>query len=277
MLTFRAKKSILIINPSILVGIKNKGSDKMSDMLLNIKDVSASVEGKVILSDLDLKVKKGEIHVIMGPNGAGKSTLANVVMGHPKYKLDKGSIEFNGEFIEGLKVDERARKGIFLSFQNPEEVNGVTVENFLRAAVTAKDGKAPKILAFNKSVKNKMEELKMDQELSRRYLNVGFSGGEKKKNEILQLLTLQPKLAILDETDSGLDVDAVKIVSGGVNLFAKEDNAVIIITHNKRILENIKVDYVHVLVNGKIVKTGPASLADEIESNGYTDFQVAQE
>ncbi|HIT90593.1 MAG TPA: Fe-S cluster assembly ATPase SufC, partial [Candidatus Merdenecus merdavium] len=203
----------------------------MSDMLLNIKDVSASVEGKVILSDLDLKVKKGEIHVIMGPNGAGKSTLANVVMGHPKYKLDKGSIEFNGEFIEGLKVDERARKGIFLSFQNPEEVNGVTVENFLRAAVTAKDGKAPKILAFNKSVKNKMEELKMDQELSRRYLNVGFSGGEKKKNEILQLLTLQPKLAILDETDSGLDVDAVKIVSGGVNLFAKEDNAVIIITH----------------------------------------------
>ncbi|WP_315166841.1 Fe-S cluster assembly ATPase SufC [Metaclostridioides mangenotii] len=244
----------------------------MNRRLLNIDNVYASIEGKSILNGLNIQVNKGEIHVIMGPNGAGKSTLANVLMGHPKYKLDSGCILFDGESIDELKVDERAKKGIFLSFQNPEEVNGVTVENFLRTAVTSQKGKAPKILAFNKDLKKQMEELKMNQELSKRYLNVGFSGGEKKKNEILQLLTLQPKLAILDETDSGLDVDALKVVSNGVNLYANSDNGVIIITHNKRILENIKVDYVHVLKAGKIVATGPKSLADEIETNGYEKF-----
>ncbi|WP_051599235.1 Fe-S cluster assembly ATPase SufC [Metaclostridioides mangenotii] len=244
----------------------------MNRRLLNIDNVYASIEGKCILNGLNIQVNKGEIHVIMGPNGAGKSTLANVLMGHPKYKLESGSILFDGESIDELKVDERAKKGIFLSFQNPEEVNGVTVENFLRTAVTSQKGRAPKILAFNKDLKKQMEELKMNQELSKRYLNVGFSGGEKKKNEILQLLTLQPKLAILDETDSGLDVDAMKVVSNGVNLYANTDNGVIIITHNKRILENIKVDYVHVLKAGKIVATGPKSLADEIETNGYEKF-----
>jgi Fe-S cluster assembly ATP-binding protein len=245
----------------------------MEHVMLNIEGVEASVEGKKILKDLNLKVNKGEIHVIMGPNGAGKSTLANILMGHPKYVLENGNIELEGESIIDLKVDERARKGMFLSFQSPEEVSGVTVENFLRVAVTARDGKAPKILAFNKSIKKQMETLKMDQDLAKRYLNVGFSGGEKKKDEILQLLTLQPKLAILDETDSGLDVDAIKIVSNGVNLYANSDNAVIMITHNKRILENIKVDYVHVLIDGRITTTGPATLADEIEANGYDSFR----
>lgn len=244
----------------------------MDNKLLNIENVYASIDGKSILNGMNLDVNKGEIHVIMGPNGAGKSTLANVLMGHPKYTLDKGNIVFEGESITNLKVDERAKKGLFLSFQNPEEVNGVTVENFIRAAVTSQSEKAPKVLAFNKEIKKKMEELKMNKELSKRYLNVGFSGGEKKKNEILQLLTLNPKLAILDETDSGLDVDAMKIVSSGVNLYANSNNAVIIITHNKRILENIDVDYVHVLKAGKIVKTGPKSLADEIEINGYDAY-----
>lgn len=248
----------------------------MERILLDIKSIRASVEGKEILKDLNLQVHPGEVHVIMGPNGAGKSTLANVLMGHPKYTLEQGTITFDGEEINDWKVDERARNGMFLSFQSPEEVNGVTVENFIRAAVTAKEGKAPKILAFNKALKNQMESLKMNKELAHRYLNVGFSGGEKKKDEILQLLTLNPKLAILDETDSGLDVDAIRIVSEGVNLYANENNAVIMITHNKRILENIHVDYVHVLVDGQIVQTGDASLADEIEKNGYDHFKKAK-
>ncbi|MBU5308540.1 Fe-S cluster assembly ATPase SufC [Clostridioides mangenotii] len=249
----------------------------MNNRLLDIDDVYASIEGKCILNGLNIQVNKGEIHVIMGPNGAGKSTLANVLMGHPKYKLDSGNIIFEGESIAELKVNERAKKGLFLSFQNPEEVNGVTVENFLRAAVTSQRDKAPKVIAFNKAITKQMEELKMNQELSKRYLNVGFSGGEKKKNEILQLLTLQPKLAILDETDSGLDVDAMKIVSNGVNLYANSDNAVIIITHNKRILENIKVDYVHVLKEGRIVASGPKSLVNEIENNGYGAFSESSD
>lgn len=246
----------------------------MKNKLLIIENLKASVEGKEILKGLNLEVKKGEIHIIMGPNGAGKSTLASVLMGHPKYSLDAGEIIFDNEVINDLKADERARKGMFLSFQYPEEVSGVTVENFLRAAVTAKEGTAPKVLAFKKELEAKMKELKVDPTSSQRYLNVGFSGGEKKKNEILQLSVLNPKLAILDETDSGLDIDAMKVLADGVNSFANEDNAIIIITHNNRILENIKVDYVHVLVDGKIVKTGTYELADEIENLGYSNYKT---
>lgn len=245
----------------------------MSDVLLNIDGLKTAVEGKEILKGLNLKIKKGEIHVIMGPNGAGKSTLANTLMAHPKYKQVEGEVTFEGEDITELKTDERAKKGLFLSFQHPEEVPGITVENFIRSAKTAKDGQLLKFLKFDKDLKNNMKELKMDNEYAKRYLNVGFSGGEKKKNEILQMLMLNPKLAILDETDSGLDVDAIRIVSQGIKMFANEENGVLIITHNTKILENLKADYVHVLVNGRIVKTGDATLAKEIEENGYEAFK----
>ncbi len=246
----------------------------MKDSLLNINELKTSVEGKEILKGLNLNINKGEVHVIMGPNGAGKSTLANTLMAHPKYERVSGDITFEGEDITELKTDERAKKGLFLSFQSPEEVPGITVENFIRSAKIAKEGQLIKYLKFDKDLKNNMKDLKMDQEYSKRYLNVGFSGGEKKKNEILQMLMLNPKLAILDETDSGLDVDAIRVVSQGISMFTNEENAVLIITHNNKLLENLKPDYVHVLINGKIVKTGDASLADEIQRNGYEAFKV---
>ena len=246
----------------------------MKEILLNINGLETAVEGKEILKGLDLKINKGEVHVIMGPNGAGKSTLANALMAHPKYERVSGEITFEGEDITGLKTDERAKKGLFLSFQTPEEVPGITVENFIRSAKIAKEGQLIKYLKFDKDLKNNMKELKMNPEYAKRYLNVGFSGGKKKKNEILQMLMLNPKLAILDETDSGLDVDAVRIVSEGIKMFANEENGVLIITHNNKILEGLNPDYVHVLVNGKIVKTGDASLADEIQKNGYEAFKA---
>ena len=246
----------------------------MKDNLLNINELKTSVEGKEILKGLNLKINKGEVHVIMGPNGAGKSTLANTLMAHPKYERVSGDITFEGEDITELKTDERAKKGLFLSFQSPEEVPGITVENFIRSAKIAKEGQLIKFLKFDKDLKNNMKDLKMDQEYAKRYLNIGFSGGEKKKNEILQMLMLIPKLAILDETDSGLDVDAIRVVSQGIKMFTNEENAVLIITHNNKLLENLEADYVHILINGKIVKTGDASLADEIQENGYKDFKV---
>ncbi|MBE6054461.1 MAG: Fe-S cluster assembly ATPase SufC [Clostridium sartagoforme] len=246
----------------------------MNDILLDINGLKTTVEGKEILKGLNLKINKGEIHVIMGPNGAGKSTLANTLMAHPKYERVDGEISFEGEDITELKTDERAKKGLFLSFQNPEEIPGITVENFIRSAKIAKEGQLIKYLKFDKDLKNNMNDLKMDQQYAKRYLNVGFSGGEKKKNEILQMLMLNPKLAILDETDSGLDVDAIKVVSQGINMYSNEDNGVLIITHNTKLLENLKPDYVHVLINGKIVKTGEASLADEIQKNGYEAFKT---
>ena len=246
----------------------------MKDILLNIEGLKTSVEGKEILKGLNLNINKGEIHVIMGPNGAGKSTLANVLMAHPKYERLDGEINFEGEDITELKTDERAKKGLFLSFQSPEEVPGITVENFIRSAKIAQDGQLIKFLKFDKDLKNNMKDLKMNPDYAKRYLNVGFSGGEKKKNEILQMLMLNPKLAILDETDSGLDVDAIKIVSEGIKMFTNENNGVLIITHNTKILENLKADYVHVLVDGKIVKTGDASLANEIQENGYEAFKA---
>ena len=241
--------------------------------LLNIKDLYVNAGEKQILKGLNLQINKGEVHVIMGPNGAGKSTLANIILNNPQYKIIKGEIDFNGENINDLKTDERAKKGIFMSFQTPEEVPGISVTNFLKAAKTSVTGEPVRIFAFKKELEENMKKLDMNPVYSTRDLNVGFSGGEKKKDEILQMLTLNPKLAILDETDSGLDVDAIRTVSKGIQMYHNEENSVMIITHNTRILENLKVDYVHILVNGKIVKTGDASLAKEIEENGYEKYK----
>ena len=242
----------------------------MKENLLDIKGLHASVEGKEILKGLSLTVGKGEVHVILGPNGSGKSTLMNVIMGHPKYEVTAGSIAFEGEDITQLKTFERARKGLFLSFQTPEEIPGISVENMIRTAKQAVSGERVKLLPFRRKLKAMMEELKIKPEYADRYLNVGFSGGEKKRNEILQLLMLEPKLALLDETDSGLDVDAVQIVSEGVAKFHNEDNSCLIITHNTRILEKLTVDRVHVLMNGTIVEEGGAELIEEINRRGFT-------
>ena len=242
----------------------------MKENLLDIKGLHAGVEGKEILKGLSLTVGKGEVHVILGPNGSGKSTLMNVIMGHPKYEVTAGSIAFEGEDITQLKTFERARKGLFLSFQTPEEIPGISVENMIRTAKQAVSGERVKLLPFRRKLKEMMEELKIKPEYADRYLNVGFSGGEKKRNEILQLLMLEPKLALLDETDSGLDVDAVQIVSEGVAKFHNEDNSCLIITHNTRILEKLTVDRVHVLMNGTIVEEGGAELIDDINRRGFT-------
>ena len=241
----------------------------MENSLLAINNLYVNADTKEILKGINLKIHKGEIHVIMGPNGSGKTTTANAILNNPAYKKTQGNIMFEGEDITNLKTDEIARKGIFMSFQLPEEIPGITVNNFLKYAKNKITGKPVKIFSFKDEVKKYMQELKMNTEYAERSLNVGFSGGEKKKNEILQMLVLNPKLAILDETDSGLDVDAIKTVSKGIEMFKNENNAVLIITHNTKILHNLKVDYVHVLVNGKIVKTGTGKLAKEIEENGY--------
>ena len=243
------------------------------EKLLEIKNIHASADGKEILKGLNLTINKGEVHVIMGPNGAGKSTLMNVVMGHPKYKVTDGDIFFEGEKITDLKTDERARKGIFMSFQEPEEVSGITVEGLLRSARTSITGKPLKLIAFRRELKEKMALLNMDESYAERYLNVGFSGGEKKKNEIVQMLMINPKLAILDETDSGLDVDAVKVVANGINKYRNNDNSILIITHNSKLLEYLKPDFVHILLDGKIVKNGEKELIDEVNKNGFVQFR----
>ena len=244
----------------------------MAEKLLEIRDLHAGVEGKEILKGLDLSINKGEVHVILGPNGSGKSTLMNIIMGHPKYEVTAGSMRFAAADLQAMKTFERARAGIFLSFQTPEEIPGITVENMLRTAKQAMTGAPVKILAFRKKLKAMMAELRMDPAYAERYMNVGFSGGEKKRNEILQLLMLEPKLALLDETDSGLDVDAVQIVSSGVSAFHNAENSCLIITHNTRILEKLSVDRVHVLMDGRIVEEGGAELADRLEDEGYDRF-----
>lgn len=245
----------------------------MSNKLLEIKNLHVNVEDKEILKGIDLTINKGEIHVIMGPNGSGKTTTANAILSNPLYNKVEGNINFESEDITNLKTDEIARKGVFMSFQLPEEIPGISVTNFLKSAKGKITGKPTKVFEFKDELRKYMEELKMNPEYAERSLNVGFSGGEKKKNEILQMLVLNPKLAILDETDSGLDVDAIRTVSKGIEMFKNENNAVLIITHNTKIIKSLKVDYVHILVNGKIVKTGNQSLAAEIEEEGYSKYK----
>lgn len=245
----------------------------MENNLLEIKNLYVNAEDKEILKGINLNIKKGEIHVIMGPNGSGKTTTANAILNNPAYKKVSGEILFEGENINDLKTDEIARKGVFMSFQLPEEIPGVSVTNFLKYAKNKVTGEPVKIFKFKEELKKYMEQLNMNPKYMERSLNVGFSGGEKKKNEILQMLVLNPKLAILDETDSGLDVDAIKTVSKGIEMFKNENNAVLIITHNTKILNSLKVDYVHVLVNGQIVTTGTQELASKIEENGYSEFK----
>ena len=246
----------------------------MSNSLLEIKDLYVNAEDKEILKGINLEINKGETHVIMGPNGSGKTTTANAILNNSAYKKEKGSIIFDNEDITNMKTDEIARKGIFMSFQLPEEIPGISVTNFLKYAKSKITGKPIKVFEFKEELKKYMEELNMNSKNMERSLNVGFSGGEKKKNEILQMLVLNPKLAILDETDSGLDVDAINTVSKGIEMFKNKDNAVLIITHNTKILRNLNVDYVHVLVDGKIVKTGDEKLAKKIEEEGYKQFKA---
>lgn len=244
-------------------------------MLLEIKDLHVKIEGKEIIKGVDLYVKKGEVVALMGPNGSGKSTLANALMGHPKYEISKGEVLLEGENITSLEPDEKAKKGLFLSFQYPSEISGVTLSNFLRAAYNSVKGVNLSVMDFLKLLKEKMALLKINEEFSNRYINEGFSGGEKKKVEILQMAVLQPKLAILDETDSGLDVDALKIVAEGVNKTRNSKTGVLIITHYQRILNYIKPDRVYIMRNGKIVEEGTRELAVKIEEKGYGDIKIS--
>lgn len=245
--------------------------------VLEIRDLHVTVETDAgttpILNGIDLTIGTGETHAIMGPNGSGKSTLAYTIAGHPKYTVTSGSITFDGEDVLEMSVDERARAGLFLAMQYPVEIPGVTVTNFLRTAKTALEGEAPAIRAWTKDVKAAMANLRMDPKFAQRNVNEGFSGGEKKRHEILQLEVLKPKLAVLDETDSGLDVDALKIVSEGVNRAKENTNlGVLLITHYTRILRYIRPDFVHVIVAGKIVEEGGPELADRLEEEGYDRF-----
>ena len=243
--------------------------------LLTVKDLHVNVEDKEILHGVDLTINKGETHVLMGPNGTGKSTLGYALMGNPRYSVTEGEIWFEGKNITEEAVNERAKNGIFLSFQNPLEVPGVTLSAFIRSALEQKTGKRIRLWDFKKELARTMEILQMDPSYAERDLNVGFSGGEKKKAEILQLLMLKPSLAILDETDSGLDVDAVRTVSRGIEEYQKNcDGGLLIITHSTRILEYLSVDDTHVMVEGKIVKTGDASLVDEINEKGFKEVTL---
>lgn len=244
--------------------------------ILKVQGLKSEAEGQSILKGIDLTVNAGEIHVVMGPNGAGKSTLANVLMGHPAHEVIEGEAVFLGKDLLDMKVDERAKAGLFLSFQYPQEVPGVTVQNFLRTAKKEISPIMPMMSALDKDIKSQMKQLDMDEKYLERYLNQGFSGGEKKKNEILQMAVLEPKLAILDETDSGLDVDAIKVVYETVQKLASENNAILVITHYNKILDYIKPDFVHVLVDGKIVESGDLSLAARIEKEGYETFRKGQ-
>lgn len=241
--------------------------------LLKVSGLKAGIEDKEILHGVDLTVGEGEVHVIMGPNGAGKSTLGSVIIGDPRFEVTGGSVLFDGEDITGESADKISKKGVFLTFQNPIEIPGITLGNFIKTALELQTGERIKLWDFKKKLKDTMEVLQMDPAYAERDLNVGFSGGEKKKAEILQLLMLRPKLAILDETDSGLDVDAVHIVSKGVEEYKKQvGGALIIITHSTRILEALKVDKTHVLVDGKIATTGDSSLIDKINNEGFEQF-----
>ena len=238
--------------------------------ILSINNLSASINGKRILDNINLEVKKGEVCALMGPNGSGKSTLANVVMGNPKYKIENGSILINNEDITNLKVNEKAKKGLFMSFQYPSEISGVTIGNFLRTALNSINNSNISVMEFQKILKEKMNLLGIKDTFAKRYINEGFSGGEKKKFEILQMLVLQPKFAFLDETDSGLDVDSLKIVAEGINNIKNtSDIGILIITHYQRILNYIKPDHIYIMVDGKIIKKGDSSLSSKLEELGY--------
>ena len=249
--------------------------------VLEIRDLHVSVETDAgttpILNGVTMTIDTGETHAIMGPNGSGKSTLAYTIAGHPKYTVTAGTITFDGEDVLAMSVDERARAGLFLAMQYPVEIPGVTVTNFLRTAKTALDGEAPPIRSWTKDVRESMQNLRIDPKFAQRNVNEGFSGGEKKRHEILQLELLKPKLAVLDETDSGLDVDALKVVADGVNRAkAATDLGVLLITHYTRILRYIHPDFVHVMVNGRIVEEGGPELADRLEEEGYDRFLAGQ-
>jgi Fe-S cluster assembly ATP-binding protein len=248
---------------------------------LEIRDLHVSVtdaagESQQILRGVDLAVRAGQTHAIMGPNGSGKSTLAYAIAGHPKYQVTQGSVTLDGENVLAMSVDARARAGLFLAMQYPAEVPGVSVSNFLRTAMTAVRGEAPKLRVFLKEMRAAMTALSIDPVFAERNVNEGFSGGEKKRHEILQLELLDPKIAILDETDSGLDIDALRVVADGINRFrAKEGHGVLLITHYTRILRYVQPDFVHVFVGGRIVKEGGPELADELETSGYEEFVQA--
>jgi Fe-S cluster assembly ATP-binding protein len=234
-----------------------------------IQNLHVSIDDKPILKGVDLVVRKGEVHALMGPNGSGKSTLANAIMGHPKYTVTGGKILMKGENILEMDTDERARKGLFLAFQYPCEVPGVRQSNFLRLACNARAGRELDVMEFYDKLEKKMKVLDIDEKFMKRYLNEGFSGGEKKRNEILQMMMLEPEFAVMDETDSGLDIDALKVVSRGVNELRGPGLGVLIITHYERILRYINPDFVHIMVDGKIVKSGGADLPAHLEEHGY--------
>lgn len=236
----------------------------------NLNTIAADDNNKHILNGLNITINSGEIHVIMGPNGAGKSTLANTILNSPKYIVKEGNIYFEGQNINDLKTNERASKGIFMSFQSPVEIPGISVSNFIKSALNTKE--KVNLYEYIKELESTMDELSIDKEKEHRDLNVGFSGGEKKKNEILQMLMMKPKLAILDEIDSGLDIDAIKIVSKGIKMYKNDDNAILMITHSSKILEELDNHIVHILVDGKIVDTGDKSLVKEIEEKGYQKY-----
>jgi len=243
----------------------------MSKPSFQISGLKASVEGKEILKGVDLSIQGGEVHAVMGPNGTGKSTLASAIMGHPKYEVTEGSITLNGEDVLEMEVDERARAGLFLAMQYPSEIPGVTNADFLRSAINARRGEGNEIslIKFIRQMETKMKELEINPQFMHRYLNEGFSGGEKKRNEILQMMMLEPSIVILDEIDSGLDIDALKIVAAGVNSMRSEDRGFLIITHYQRLLNYIKPDFVHVMMQGRIVKSGGPELAERLEAEGY--------
>jgi Fe-S cluster assembly ATP-binding protein len=253
------------------VNRQQEGTDQVEDKTLIVDDLHVSVEGREILKGINLEVKAGEIHALMGPNGSGKSTLAYTIAGHPKYEVTQGRVIWKGQNILELEADQRAKLGVFLAFQYPTAIPGVTMVNFLRLAVKNVVGEMPAI-QFRRLVKEKMAMLKMDDSFATRYLNEGFSGGEKKRAEILQMALLRPELAVMDETDSGLDIDALRIVADGINLIKQQDRpdmGVLMITHYQRLLNYIKPDFVHVLVDGQIVRSGGSELAEELEAKGY--------
>lgn len=243
----------------------------MTASTLTIKDLHVSIDGKEILKGVNLEIKGGEFHAIMGPNGTGKSTLSAAIMGHPKYEVTSGSIELDGEDVLEMEVDERARAGLFLAMQYPSEISGVTNADFLRSAINSRreEGNEISLMKFIREMDSKMDLLEMDQDMAQRYLNEGFSGGEKKRNEILQLMMIKPKIAILDEIDSGLDIDALKVVAKGINEMRSEDFGCLMITHYQRLLNYITPDVVHVMMQGRVVKSGGAELAQRLEAEGY--------